>query len=370
MDARIARARCSDRGFTLPRTACERSPRRRQRDARSTSTLRHGRDPMDQTAPLRYQPDRDGIARVAAQLAAGGLVALPTETVYGLAADATNAQAVARIFAAKGRPGFNPLIVHVPDMATAERLAVLDEPARDLARAFWPGPLTLVLPLRAQAGLASAVTAGLESVAIRVPAHPVMRAVLEAVQKPLAAPSANPSGRITATTAEHVIDGLGTRVDAVLDAGPCAVGVESTILAPGADGGSVRLLREGGIAAEVIEELTGPLVRDLTPGRIEAPGQMERHYAPSVQLHLGGRAQPGEIIVGFGPRSDHCDLSLSPKGDLEEAARRLFFLLHEADALARARGASAIRITPVPDHGVGRAINDRLRRAAIEIAQD
>jgi L-threonylcarbamoyladenylate synthase len=302
-----------------------------------------------------------GHARAATLLRQGGLVALPTETVYGLAADATQDAAVAEIFKAKGRPGFNPLIVHVADLAAAAQLAELPDPARALAHAFWPGPLTLVLPLKPGHGLSPRVTAGLPSVALRVPAHPAMQAVLRAANRPIAAPSANPSGRISATTAAHVIAGLGDRITAVLDTGPCDVGVESTILAPAPSG--TRLLREGGLPREAIEPLTGPLLLDTTPGaQVEAPGQLSSHYAPDTRLHLGGVALPGEITIGFGPAP--CDLSLSPTGDLAEAAARLFAILHSADALAAARGAPAIRVAAIPEQGLGRAINDRLRRAA------
>jgi L-threonylcarbamoyladenylate synthase len=315
---------------------------------------------MPDRAPLILAADGDGIARAAALLRDGGLVAVPTETVYGLAADATNEAAVARIFAAKGRPGFNPLIVHVPDLKAARRIATVSTEAEALARAFWPGALTLVLPLVPDAGLAPPVTSGLPTVAIRVPAHPVMRALLAEVGRPLAAPSANPSGRISATTAAHVVDGLGDAVDAILDAGPCAVGVESTILAPGPEG--TRLLREGGIPRETIEAITGPLTADLTPGRVEAPGQMERHYAPRVPLRLGGAAEAGEVVVGFG--AVDCDLNLSEAGDLDEAALRLFSVLHAAEAMALDRGAPAIRVPRLPDKGLGRAINDRLQRAS------
>lgn len=302
-----------------------------------------------------------GHARAAALLRQGALVALPTETVYGIAADATNDAAVAAIFAAKGRPGHNPLIVHVPDLAAATALAAFPDPARALAAAFWPGPLTLVVPLKPGHGLSPRVTAGLPTVAIRVPAHPSMQAVLRATGRPLAAPSANPSGKISATAPAHVIAGLGGRFAAVLDAGPCAVGVESTILAP-APGGT-RLLREGGLPREAIVPLTGPLIADTTPGaRLEAPGQMTSHYAPDTPLLLGGHAKPGEVTLGFGAMD--CDLNLSPEGALPEAATNLFALLHSADALAAARGAPAIRVADIPETGLGRAINDRLRRAA------
>ncbi len=321
---------------------------------------------MSQTGPELLSADADGIARAVDLLASGGLVAVPTETVYGLAADATDGRAVARIFEAKGRPAFNPLIVHVPDSGAARAIAEMPGPAERLAGAFWPGALTLVLPLRSGTGISPLVTAGLPTVALRVPAHPVMQAVLRGLGRPVAAPSANPSGRVSATTAEHVLDGLGAAVDAVLDAGPCAVGVESTILAPGPDG--LRLLREGGIPREAVEEIAGDVIGDVTPGRVEAPGQMERHYAPAVPLLLGGTKREGEVSVGFGP--GQADLNLSESGDLRAAAARLFAVLHQADALARDRGASAIRVSPVPETGLGRAINDRLRRAAVSAAED
>lgn len=313
------------------------------------------------TPPEILTDSPEGHARAAQILRQGGLVALPTETVYGLAADATDDAAVASIYAAKGRPGHNPLIVHVPDLAMAESLAAFAGPARALADAFWPGPLTLVLPLRPSHGLSPRVTAGLPTVALRLPAHTAMQAVLRETGRPLAAPSANPSGKITATTAAHVLAGLGPRIAALLDAGPCRVGVESTILAPAPSG--TRLLRDGGLAREVIEEITGPLIADTTPGAtLEAPGQMSSHYAPHALLLLGGTPQPGEITIGFGDTPG--DLNLSPKGDLVEAARTLFSCLHTADALATARAAAAIRVAAIPETGLGRAINDRLRRAA------
>lgn len=305
-------------------------------------------------------PDAAGIARASAILRAGGLVALPTETVYGLAADATNADAVAAIYAAKGRPAHNPLIVHVPDAAAAGRLAVLDDDGARLARAFWPGPLTLVAPLRPGHGLAPAVTAGLDTVALRVPAHPVAQAVLAEAGRPLAAPSANPSGRISPVTAAHVLAGLAGRIDAVLDAGPCAVGVESTIL--GLD--PVRLLRPGGVAVETVESVLGHPLADGTGGTVAAPGMLPSHYAPRAGLRLGvARPEAGEIWIGFGPaHPGDPGLNLSPAGDLAQAAARLFAALHEADA--RAGPGGRIAVAPVPGTGLGRAINDRLRRAA------
>lgn len=306
-------------------------------------------------------PDALGLAEAAALLGQGALVAMPTETVYGLAGDARNARAVAAIYEAKGRPSFNPLIVHVPDLETAGRYAVLDDAARALAQAFWPGALTLVLPLRAGAGIAGLVTAGLDTVAIRVPAHPVAQALLRRFDGPLAAPSANPSGRISPTTAAHVADpetGLGGRIAAVLDAGSCAVGVESTIL--GWSSGAPVLLRPGGIAAERLQDVLG---RPLAPHRPDpkapnAPGQLSSHYAPRGPLRLNAtEAAPGELLIGFGPVRGA--LSLSDSGDLTEAAARLFDLLRRADDQGR-----PIAVAPIPETGLGAAINDRLRRAA------
>lgn len=302
--------------------------------------------------------DVAGIARAVEVLREGGLLALPTETVYGLAADARNGKAVARIFEAKGRPAFNPLIVHVLSLDAAEALVEVSDVARLLAEAFWPGPMTLVLPSRGQ--VADLVSGRLKTLAVRVPAHPLARAVLEAFGGPIAAPSANPSGQISPTLARHVVDGLGGSVDAVLDGGACGIGLESTILAPGKDG--VRLLREGGISREAVEAVVGPVVADLTPGRVEAPGQMERHYAPRTKVVMGGAVVPGEVAIGFGTIGG--DFSLSERGDLVEAAARLFATLHAADTLAQVRGASGIRVAEVPEVGLGRAINDRLRRAA------
>lgn len=313
---------------------------------------------MPVSKPEMLHDDVAGIARAVEVLREGGLLALPTETVYGLAADARNGAAVARIFEAKGRPTFNPLIVHVLSLDAAAELVEVSDAARLLAKAFWPGPMTLVLPSRGR--VADLVSGGLDTLAVRVPAHPLARAVLEAFGGPIAAPSANPSGQISPTLARHVVDGLGGAVDAVLDGGACGVGLESAILAPGKDG--VRLLREGGISREAVEAVVGPVVADLTPGRVEAPGQMERHYAPRTKVVLGGAIAPGEVAIGFGAVAG--DFSLSERGDLSEAAVRLFATLHAADALAEARGASVIRVAEVPDVGLGRAINDRLRRAA------
>ncbi|MDT8857230.1 L-threonylcarbamoyladenylate synthase [Paracoccaceae bacterium Fryx2] len=306
-------------------------------------------------------PTPEGIARAAALLRAGDLVAMPTETVYGLAGDARSGTAVARIFEAKGRPRFNPLIVHLPDIAAARRLARFDDRAEALAAAFWPGPLTLVLPLCADAGLSPLVTAGLDSVALRLPAHPVARALLAAFDGPLAAPSANPSGRVSPTEAGHVRDGLAGRIAAILDGGPCAVGVESTIL--GLDG-PATLLRPGGIPAEALEAaLRAPLIPGGDVNRPSAPGQFASHYAPAAALRLNAaRPEAGEVWVGFGPSCPGAPLSLSPTGDLVEAAAALFRTLRTADALAGPAG--RIAFAPVPDRGLGCAINDRLRRAA------
>lgn len=301
-------------------------------------------------------PSKTGLARAAGILSQGGLVAFPTETVYGLGGDARNGVAVAGIYAAKGRPSFNPLIVHLPDLDAVARYAVLNETAMTLARAFWPGPLTLVLPLRRDAGLSSLVTAGLDSVAVRVPAHPMALDLLRAFGGPLAAPSANPSGRISPTTAGHVMRGLGGRIAAVLDGGACAVGVESTILSLD---GAPRLLRPGGLALEAIEALIGPVsTSGDAADRPTAPGQLASHYAPKARLRMGAvDAGPGEVLIGFGAVKGA--LSLSETGDLSEAAANLFAILHRADDLA-----GAIAVAPIPDKGLGRAINDRLRRAA------
>jgi L-threonylcarbamoyladenylate synthase len=312
---------------------------------------------MDRTETLAA--DDAGVRRAADLIRTGRLVAFPTETVYGLGGDATDDHAVARIFEAKGRPRFNPLIVHLPGLEEAAQVAVFDARAQAVAEAFWPGPLTLVLPLRSGAGISPLVTAGLETVAIRVPAHPLARALLRAVGRPVAAPSANPSGKVSPTRAVHVLEGLSGRIAAVLDGGVCAVGVESTIL--GLDG-TPRLLRPGGIPAEALEAALGqPLATGGSAERPTAPGQLASHYAPGAQVRLGAHAaETGEILVGFGPVRG--DLTLSASGDLIEAAANLFHILREADALAGPQG--RIAFAPVPDHGLGRAINDRLTRAA------
>lgn len=305
----------------------------------------------------RIAADLAGIARAAAILRAGGLVAFPTETVYGLGADATDADAVAGIFEAKNRPSFNPLIVHVPDLDAARRIAAFDARAERLAGTFWPGPLTLVLPLKPGAPVPPIVTAGQGSVALRIPAHPVAQALLKAAGRPLAAPSANPSGKVSPTTADHVLAGLGGRIDAVLDGGPCEVGLESTIVGL-ADG--ARLLRPGGLPAEAIEECLGaPLAAPRPAHAPEAPGMLASHYAPAAAVRLDvDRPESGETLLGFGPVAS--DLNLSPTGDLREAAANLFAHLRTLDE----RGTARIAVSPIPETGLGRAINDRLRRAA------
>ncbi|MBC2834722.1 L-threonylcarbamoyladenylate synthase [Paragemmobacter straminiformis] len=304
-------------------------------------------------------PTPQGLIRAAAILSAGGLVAFPTETVYGLGGDARSDHAVARIFDAKGRPRFNPLIVHVPDLAAARRYARFDARAEAIAAAFWPGPLTLVLPLREDAGLSPLVTAGLDTVAIRVPAHATARALLAAFDGPLAAPSANPSGKVSPTRADHVAAGLTGRIDAILNGGACAVGVESTILGLA---GKAQLLRPGGIPAEVLEAALGqPLATGGSAETPNAPGQLASHYAPAAPLRLNvTEPAAGETWVGFGPCAGAA-LSLSATGDLVEAAANLFHILREADRIA---GPAGIAFAPVPQTGLGRAINDRLGRAA------
>ncbi|WP_415391778.1 L-threonylcarbamoyladenylate synthase [Paracoccus sp. SJTW-4] len=316
---------------------------------------------MPAVSTLTLRPDASGIARAARLLAEGGTVALPTETVYGLAANARDGAAVARIYQAKGRPSFNPLIVHCADMAAAARIGRLEGEAETLARAFWPGPLTLVVPLRADAGIAGIVTAGLDSVGLRVPAHKLAQAVLRDSGLALAMPSANASGRISPTTAAHVLDpegGLAGRIAAVLDGGACPVGVESTII--GWRDGAAVLLRPGGIAAEAVESVLGhPLARAAVGGdKPDSPGQLLSHYAPAAPVRLGAQtARAGETLIGFGPVAG--DLTLSASGDLAEAAARLFDTLRAAD-----RRGLPIAVAPIPAQGLGLAINDRLARAA------
>ncbi|MHB8528583.1 MAG: L-threonylcarbamoyladenylate synthase [Caulobacteraceae bacterium] len=299
------------------------------------------------------------IASALAALRAGRLIILPTETVYGLAADATDPAAVAAIFAAKGRPRFNPLIAHVADLAGARSIAALDARALALARAFWPGPLTIVAPAVEAGAVCPLARAGLESVAVRVPAHPLARAVLEAFAGPLAAPSANWSGRPSPTTLAHAMEETGAFAAAALDGGPCEVGVESTVVC--LTDGPARLLRPGAVGRAAIEALIGPLAEAEADAR-RSPGLLTRHYAPTAPLRLeadGPRA--GEAFLAFGPGPEGPGVfNLSPDGDLAEAAANLFAHLRAADALAPA----AIAVAPIPAAGLGEAINDRLRRAA------
>ncbi|MBR3369309.1 MAG: threonylcarbamoyl-AMP synthase [Rhodobacteraceae bacterium] len=311
----------------------------------------------DQTELLDQTPA--GISRASTILRSGGLVAIPTETVYGLAGDARNPAAVKAIFAAKGRPAHNPLIVHVAHMDTATALARLDDTARTLAHHFWPGALTLVAPLRDGHGLAPAVTAGLDTVALRLPAHPAARALLAEFGRPVAAPSANPSGQISPTTAAHVMAGLSGRIAAVLDGGACPVGVESTIIGTD-DTGRAVVLRAGGISPEMMAGVLGYLPAPAQSATITAPGQMASHYAPRASVRLNAAKRTGhEVWIGFGPDCTGADFTLSENGDLAQAASQLFAILHKADALGR-----PIAVAPVPEHDLGLAINDRLRRAA------
>jgi L-threonylcarbamoyladenylate synthase len=296
------------------------------------------------------------LGQAAAALRAGGLVLMPTETVYGLAADAANPRAVAAVYAAKGRPSFNPLIAHVPDLATAERLAVFDDRARALAHRFWPGPLTLVLPVRDEAGVCDLARAGLDTVAVRAPAHPIAHALLEAFGGALVAPSANRSGRPSPTTFADAQEETGAAAAAALDGGPCEVGLESTVVAlldrP-------RLLRPGAVTRAEIEALTGPLA-DADADAKRSPGRLARHYAPNLPVRLDAEApRPDEAYLGFG-EGPATPFNLSPAGDLAEAAANLFAYLRAADR----SGAAAIAVAPVPHEGLGEAINDRLRRAA------
>ncbi len=298
----------------------------------------------------------DGLAKAADLLRQGLLVAFPTETVYGLGGDARNGEAVAAIYEAKGRPSFNPLIAHVASTETAKRFVEWTDQADLLADAFWPGPLTLVLPLRPDHGISSLVTAGLDTLAVRVPAHPTAQALLAAFDGPVAAPSANPSGQISPTTAAHVRAGLEGRIAAVLDDGPCGVGLESTIVGLA---GTPALLRPGGVALEQIEEVLKAELHHHQPGDLlTAPGQLQSHYAPDAPVRLNARSRQGdEVLLGFGPVD--CDLNLSSTGNLPEAAANLFAALHKLNDTGR-----PIAVSPIPHHGLGAAINDRLRRAA------
>lgn len=314
---------------------------------------------------LHLHSDDIGIATAAELLGAGGLVAFPTETVYGLGADATNDRAVARIFEAKGRPQFNPLIVHLADPAAAAEFAVLEGGARRLAETFWPGALTLVLPLRPASAVSPLVSAGNQSIAVRVPADPVARRLLQTFGGPVAAPSANPSGRVSPTRAAHVLAGLDGLIEAVIDGGPCSLGVESTIVAiPAEDAKPPQLLRPGGIAVETIEAALGRPLLSVAAADASAPlapGMLESHYAPEAPVRLNAtQAEADEVLLGFGI-APGAAFNLSESGDLIEAAANLFHDLRRIDARARGR---RIAVSPIPEYGLGRAINDRLRRAA------
>ena len=310
--------------------------------------------------------DSAAIQEAGQLIRAGALVAFPTETVYGLGADATNGRAVAAIFEAKGRPRFNPLIVHVPDLAGAERIALLPECARKLAAAFWPGPLTLVARRRPDADISDLVSAGLDTLALRVPAHPVAQALLAAADRPIAAPSANRSGRVSPTRAQHVADDLTGRVGMILDAGATAHGLESTVL-DATDDRSITLLRPGAVPRAAIEAVLGEALAD-GPASDDAhptsPGQLASHYAPNAVLRLNARdVRPGEALLAFGsdvPATTGASINLSRRGDLGEAAANLFAALRDLDRT----GVAAIAVMPIPEHGLGEAINDRLRRAA------
>ena len=307
------------------------------------------------------------IARAGALIAAGRLVAFPTETVYGLGGDATNEHAVAAIFEAKGRPSFNPLIVHFFDVASAQSQAEFDARAEELAAQFWPGPLTMVLPLRSGSSIARLATAGLDTIAVRVPAHPVARALLNAAARPIAAPSANRSGRISPTAPIHVAEEMGDRVDMILAAGRTPVGLESTIV--DLTGAEARLLRPGAVTQAEIESMIGPVAcAEDDSDRPVAPGQLRRHYAPATKLRLNARrAEPGEALLAFGPdpfagRGAAAVLNLSETGDLVEAAANLFAMLRTLDT----GGYAGIAVTPIPEKELGVAINERLRRAAAD----
>ncbi|MGE0748507.1 MAG: L-threonylcarbamoyladenylate synthase, partial [Rhodospirillales bacterium] len=305
----------------------------------------------------------DAIARAAALIRAGRLVAFPTETVYGLGADATSDRAVAAIFAAKDRPQFNPLIVHLADAAAADATAPLTPLAARLAAAFWPGPLTLVVPRPEACRVSLLASAGLDTVALRVPAHPVAQALIEAAGCPIAAPSANRSGGVSATTAAHVAESLGAAVDLILDGGPCRVGLESTVV--DATGDVAVVLRPGGVTDEQIAAVAGAVTHaDGTPDRPASPGMLASHYAPRLAVRTAATAvQSDEALLAFGPHPPAgaaCTMNLSPKGDLTEAAANLFAMLRALDDPSFA----GIAVMAIPDAGLGRAINDRLRRAA------
>ena len=310
-------------------------------------------------------PENAQLEKAAAVIRNGGLVAMPTETVYGLAADATSDQAVARIFEAKGRPQFNPLIVHVADADMAGRYVSFDPLAEKLAAAFWPGPLTLVLPRKESCKISLLASAGLDTLGVRAPGHEIARQLIKQTDRPLAAPSANRSGSISPTMAAHVQESLGDKVDMILDGGPCAIGVESTIVKT--DGETAFLLRHGGISVDEIERLLGMRLMQPVKDKVEAPGMLTSHYAPQIPLRLNVKAPAAdEAYLGFGA----CDgegerrINLSAKGDLREAAANLFAYMRTLDRIAATHGLKAIAAAPIPMEGLGLAINDRLQRAA------
>ena len=311
------------------------------------------------TASILPGHDPASIAAACRLLREGGLVGMPTETVYGLAADATNGNAVAALYAAKGRPKFNPLISHVTGLEMAETLGRFNPIARELAKTFWPGPLTLVVPRLADCPVSELACAGLDTLAVRAPAHPVAQNLIAAFGGPLVAPSANPSGGVSPTRAAHVAEGLGSKIGLILDGGPCDVGVESTVI--GFDGDQALLLRKGGLARAEIEASTGPLGRPDADSPKASPGMLKSHYAPRAALRMNAiSAREDEVLLGFGAVRD-AELNLSPTGDLQEAAANLFACLRELDA----RGVQGIAVSPIPDEGLGEAINDRLQRAAV-----
>lgn len=314
------------------------------------------------TPPTIEPASADTIARAATLLRAGELVAFPTETVYGLGADATSDAAVARIFEAKNRPTFNPLIIHVTDAQAAAGIVTLTDNARRLTEAFWPGPLSLVLPRAERSPVSLLASAGLDTIAIRAPDHPTAQAILTACGLPIAAPSANASGKISPTRAEHVADSLGDAVSLIVDDGPCPVGVESTVI--DCAGETPTLLRPGGVTVEQIEAVIGPIAFAADKSDAPAsPGMLESHYAPDAALRLNATSlQNGEALLSFGSHQltgFSIEQNLSATGDLQEAAANLFAMMRLLDA-----SADKIAVTPIPDHGLGRAINDRLRRAA------
>ncbi|MEE2761539.1 MAG: L-threonylcarbamoyladenylate synthase [Pseudomonadota bacterium] len=305
------------------------------------------------------EPNDAGLNQAANYLRAGKLTAFPTETVYGLGADAANEEAVARIFQVKGRPSFNPLIVHVRDTVQARALCDWNETAEAMARTFWPGALTLVLPRNPDAKLSTLVTAGLDTIALRVPDQSIAQALLARSDLAIAAPSANPSGSVSPTTAAHVAATFDSGIAGIVDGGACRIGLESTVL--DLSGPTPMLLRPGGISTELISEALGKPPETREAGTVKSPGMLERHYAPRARLRLKAQtAEAGEVLLGFGPAAPADALNLSATGDLVEAAANLFALLHRLDD----EDAATIAVMPIPETGLGRAINDRLRRAA------